>query len=396
MENGKTRYGKNTRALHAGLHASDARENSLAMHVTSSFFFNSAGQAAAVFGDEEEGNIYSRFSNPTVEAFEQRLAELEEGEACVATASGMAAIFGVFMQLLQQGDHLILSRSVFGSTINVAKNYLTKFGIQIDFVGLADMDGWRRAIRPNTKMFYLESPANPTLEMADLAALGQLAKEHGIKMVVDNVFCTPILQNPLNLGAHLVVHSATKYLDGQGRVLGGGIVGDVELIEGPMRTYMRNAGPALSPFNAWVLYKGLETLGLRVERHCANAMQVAQALFERADTTHKVRYPGLESHPQHGLACQQMRGFGGVLCLDLEDRARAYAFMDRLQLATITANLGDSKTLVTHPASTTHARVPQKERIEAGIGEGLVRFSIGLEDAQDIVDDLMQALPSVA
>ncbi|MEG3638913.1 O-succinylhomoserine sulfhydrylase [Magnetococcus sp. PR-3] len=392
MENGKSRYGKNTRALHTGVPASSARENSLSMHLTSSFFFEDAAQAAAVFGDDEEGNIYSRFSNPTVEAFENRLAELEDGESCVATSSGMAAIFGVFMALLEQGDHLIMSRSVFGSTINVAKNYLGKFGIEVDFVELSDTDGWRNAIRSNTKMFYLESPANPTLELADLPALGQLARDHKIKMVVDNVFCTPILQNPLSMGAHLVVHSATKYLDGQGRVLGGGIIGDVEIVEGPMRSYMRNAGPSLSPFNAWVLYKGLETLGIRMERHCENAMKVAEALFERPDTQHRVLYPGLESHKQHALAKKQMLGFGGVVCLDLGDRASAHAFMDRLQLATITANLGDSKTLVTHPATTTHARVPQKDRQQAGIGEGLVRFSVGLEDVEDVIEDILQAL----
>ncbi|MBF0380716.1 MAG: O-succinylhomoserine sulfhydrylase [Magnetococcales bacterium] len=381
-----------TTAIHSGRHQTLERENSLPMFLTSSFTYNSAQQASDVFAGEEGGNLYSRFTNPTVTAFEERIAALEGGQKAIAMASGMAAISSVFLGLLQAGDHMVLSRSVFGSTINVANNILAKLDIDVTQVTLRDLPSWREAIRPETKLFFVETPSNPTLEMVDLEALAQLAKNHGILVVVDNVFCTPYLQKPLELGADIVVHSATKYIDGQGRVLGGVIVGQEELLVEQIFPILRNAGPTLSPFNAWVLYKGLETLPLRMERHCENAMEVAIFLNRHAKLTGKVNYPGLTSHPQHALATRQMKAYGGLVCVDMGNKKNAYNFIDRLQLATITANLGDVKTLVTHPASTTHAKLSEKARKAAGITPGLVRFSIGLESAKDICDDLAQAL----
>nr|CRH04917.1 O-succinylhomoserine sulfhydrylase [Candidatus Magnetococcus massalia] len=392
MSSGSDKWKAATRAIHAGHYASDQQENSLAIYATSSYAFDDAQQAADTFSGDLDANVYSRFNNPSVAAFEERMAALEGGESCVATASGMSAIFGVFMAFLQAGDHLVMSRSVFGSTLNVGKNYLEKFGVEVSYLPLSDTEAWEQAIRPNTKMFYLETPANPTLELGDLSALSALARANDIRVVVDNVFCTPILQRPLEFGAHLVVHSATKYIDGQGRVLGGAVIGDMESVEGPMRTYMRNGGPTLSAFNAWVLYKSLETLSIRMRAHSDSAEAIAQALDELPASKGRVHYPGLTSHPQHGLAKRQMDRFGGILCLDLESRAQAHAFMDRLQLATITANLGDSKTLVTHPATTTHSRLSPEDRRAAGIGDGLVRFSIGLEEQEDILQDIVNAL----
>lgn len=381
-----------TRALHSGLRRSEQRENSLAMFLTSSYVFESAEQARAVFADEEEGNIYSRFTNPTVAAFEEKIAALEGGEKAIATATGMAAIATVFLSLLSSGDHIVLSRSVFGSTTNLANSLLVRMGIQVTRVELSDLGAWKRAIRKETRMFFAETPANPTLDLVDIAALAEIARECDILLVLDNVFCTPCLQLPLALGAHLTVHSATKYLDGQGRVLGGAIVGNRELLMKQVFPFLRNAGPSLSPFNAWVLYKGLETLPLRMEKHCDNAEKVAQSLDALPKLNGKVRYPGLPTYPQRAIAEKQMRRFGGVLCLELETRQRAHLFIDSLKLATITANLGDTRTLVTHPATTTHGRLPAEDRIQAGITEGLVRLSIGLEDVEDILADIHQAL----
>ncbi|MBF0423285.1 MAG: O-succinylhomoserine sulfhydrylase [Magnetococcales bacterium] len=384
--------GPATLALHSGIQRTELRENSLALFLTSSYIFTSAEQARAVFADEEAGNIYSRFTNPTVTAFEEKIAALEGGEKAIATASGMAAIATVFLSLLSSGDHLVLSRSVFGSTTNLANTLLSRLGIGVSRVELSDLNAWKDAIRKETKIFFVETPANPTLEMVDIEALAQLAKEHGILLVVDNVFCTPCLQQPLALGAHITVHSATKYLDGQGRVLGGAIVGPQQLLMDKIFPFLRNAGPSLSPFNAWVLSKGLETLSLRMERHCDNAEKVAQALGHHPRLERKVRYPGLPDHPQHHLAKKQMRRFGGILCLELASRPQAHRFIDSLKLATITANLGDTRTLVTHPATTTHGKLTPQDRIQAGITEGLVRLSIGLEDAEDILTDILQAL----
>lgn len=385
-------WGPATRALHSGVWRSEQRENSLALFLTSSYIFESADQARAVFAEEEVGNIYSRFTNPTVAAFEEKIAALEGGEKAIATASGMAAIATVFLSLLSTGDHLVLSRSVFGSTTNMANGILARMGIGVSRVPLSDLEAWRKAIRKETRMFFAETPANPTLELVDIAALAQLAREHGIVLVVDNVFCTPCLQVPLALGAHMTVHSATKYLDGQGRVLGGAIVGQQELLMKQVFPFLRNAGPSLSPFNAWVLCKGLETLALRMEKHCDNAEKVAQSLADHPRLMGRVRYPGLDSHPQHLLAKKQMSRFGGVLCLELETREEAYRLIDGLELATITANLGDTRTLVTHPATTTHGKLTREDRIQAGVTDGLVRFSIGLEDVKDILDDINQAL----
>ncbi|MBF0370243.1 MAG: O-succinylhomoserine sulfhydrylase [Magnetococcales bacterium] len=381
-----------TQALHSGIHRTGERENSPAIFVTSSFAYESAAQAQAVFAGSEEGNVYSRFSNPTVEAFEERTATLEGGEKGLATASGMAAITATFLSLLSSGDHVVISQAVFGSTSNIASSVLSRMGIGVTRVPLSDTQAWAEAITPQTKLLFLETPANPTLEMGDLAAIGELAKKNDLLVAVDNVFCTPILQQPLRFGAHLVIHSGTKYMDGQGRVLGGVIVGGEELLMDKIYPFLRNTGPALSPFNAWVLLKGLETLPLRMKRHCKTALSVAQKLAQRDDLRGKVYYPGLPSHPQHQLASRQMSGYGGILCLELGSREQAHAFIDRLQLATITANLGDTRTLVTHPATTTHGRLSPHERLSAGVTDGLVRLSMGLEDAGDIIDDLTQAL----
>lgn len=385
-------WGFATTALHTGHDRTAERENSPALFLTSSFVFESAAQAQAVFAGEEAGNLYSRFTNPTVDAFERRLAALEGGEKALAMTTGMSAITTAFLTLLSSGDHVVISRSVFGSTINIANSLLPRMGIRCTLTALSDLDAWRAAITPETRMFFVETPANPTLEMVDLAALADIARAQGILLVVDNVFCTPCLQRPLALGADLVVHSATKYLDGQGRVLGGALVGAQELLMTHVYPFLRNTGPSLSPFNAWVLLKGLETLALRMERHCDNAERVADYLAGRGGWDGAVHYPGLASHPQHALAARQMRRFGGLVCLELGSRERAHRFIDRLELATITANLGDTRTLVTHPATTTHGRLKPEERLRAGITDGLVRLSIGLEEVADIIADLDQAL----
>ncbi len=384
-----------TIAIHSGRRQTPERENSNPVFLTSSFTFESAQQAAAVFADTEEGNLYSRFTNPTTTAFEERIAALEGGERGIAMATGMAAVTSVFLGLLQAGDHLVLSRSVFGSTSNIANNLLSNLGIAVTHVALSDLDGWRDAILPETRLFFVETPANPTLEMVDLAALAQLAAQHDILVAVDNVFCTPCLQKPLELGADIVVHSATKYLDGQGRVLGGAVVGAEKLLMDNIFPILRNAGPTLSPFNAWVLYKGMETLPLRMERHCDNAMAVAGFLADQAALAGRVNYPGLPQHPQHELAKRQMSRFGGLVCVDLGSRDSAHAFINGLELATITANLGDVRTLVTHPASTTHGKWSEEARQAAGITQGLVRFSIGLEDAADICEDMQGAMGKI-
>jgi O-succinylhomoserine sulfhydrylase len=383
-----------TLACHAGQVRTDELEQSEPLFLSSSFCFASAAQAAARFAGTEEGNVYSRFTNPTVRTFEQRLAALEGGERCVATASGMSAILSLCMALLSAGDAVVASRSVFGTTVNLFKNVFGRFGVKTTFVDMTSLDAWRAAIRPDTRMLFLETPSNPLTETADIAALAALAHEHGCWLVVDNCFCTPALQRPLALGADFVIHSATKYLDGQGRCLGGAIVGPEKIIADKVFPFLRNAGPTMSPFNAWVFLKGLETLTLRMQRHSQSALEVATWLA-RHPRVARVHYPGLASHPQHALAARQQRGFGGIVSFELADRAQAWRLIDSLMYFSITANLGDAKSIVTHPATTTHGRVSQAERDEMGIREGLVRLSIGLEEPSDLIGDLEQALTAI-
>ena len=383
-----------TLACHAGQVRTDELEQSEPLFLSSSFCFASAAQAAARFAGTEEGNVYSRFTNPTVRTFEQRLAALEGGERCVATASGMSAILSLCMALLSAGDAVVASRSVFGTTVNLFKNVFGRFGVKTTFVDMTSLDAWRAAIGPDTRMLFLETPSNPLTETADIASLAALAHEHGCWLVVDNCFCTPALQRPLALGADFVIHSATKYLDGQGRCLGGAIVGPEKIIADKVFPFLRNAGPTMSPFNAWVFLKGLETLTLRMQRHSQSALEVATWL-SRHPRVARVHYPGLASHPQHALAARQQRGFGGIVSFELADRAQAWRLIDSLMYFSITANLGDAKSIVTHPATTTHGRVSQAERDEMGIREGLVRLSIGLEEPSDLIGDLEQALAAI-
>lgn len=380
-----------TLACHAGQVRTSEMEQSEALFLSSSFCFESAAQAAARFAGTEDGNVYSRFTNPTVRTFEQRLAALEGGERCVATASGMSAILSLVMAVLSAGDHVVASRSVFGTTVNLFKNVLSRFGISTSFVDMTCADAWRAAIQPNTRMLFVETPSNPLTDLADIAALAELAKHHGALLVVDNCFCTPVLQRPLALGADVVIHSATKYLDGQGRCLGGAIVGPEQLIQDKVFPFLRNAGPSMSPFNAWVFLKGLETLSIRMQRHSHSAALIADWLNAH-DKVARVHYPGLASHPQHALARRQQKDFGGVVSFEVADRAAAWQIVDALKYFSITANLGDAKSIVTHPATTTHGRVSQAERDEMGIREGLIRLSIGLEEPADLMADLAQAL----
>ena len=380
-----------TLACHAGQVRTAEMEQSEALFLSSSFCFDSAAQAAARFAGTEEGNVYSRFTNPTVRAFEQRLAAMEGGDRGLATASGMSAILSLAMALLSAGDHVVVSRGVFGTTVNLFKNVLSRFGITSTFVDMTSLDAWRDAITPATRLLFLETPSNPLTEVADIATLAQLSKNHGTLLVVDNCFCTPVLQRPLALGADLVIHSATKYLDGQGRCLGGAIVGPEQLIEEKIFPFLRNAGPSMSPFNAWVFLKGLETLSIRMQRHSHSALRVAEYLSGHAKVA-RVHYPGLVSHPQHELARRQQKDFSGIVSFEVADRATAWQIIDTLKYFSITANLGDAKSIVTHPATTTHGRVSQAERDAMGISDGLVRLSIGLEDAADLIADLDNAL----
>ncbi|MBF0187653.1 MAG: O-succinylhomoserine sulfhydrylase [Magnetococcales bacterium] len=383
--------GFSTQALHTGVTIGGERDNSIPIHLTSSYAFDDAEYARAVFAEEVEGNIYSRFTNPSVTAFEKRLAALEGAEHALATSSGMAAISAVFLSLLSAGDHLVISRSVFGSTLNVA-DILKRYGIEVTPVELSNLNAWKEAIRPNTKLLFAETPANPTLELGDLSALAEIAHDAGARLCVDNVFCTPVLQQPLALGADLVIQSATKYIDGQGRVLGGAILGNKALLTGTIFPFLRNTGPTLSAFNAWVLFKGMETLPLRIEKQCDTTAFIVEALARNETIRDRLRYPGLDTHPQHQLASQQMNRFGALFCLILDGKEQAHRFIDSLELAIVTANLGDVRTLVTHPATTTHSRLTQQQRHDAGVTDGLVRFSIGLEDQEDILEDVEQAL----
>ena len=381
-----------TLAVRAGIHRSQFREHSEAMYLTSSFVFENAARAAARFTGGEEGNIYSRFTNPTVTAFQERLSALEGAEACVATASGMSAILAMAMALLKAGDHVLCSASVFGSTVQLFSNLMGKFGVETTFVPGASVAAWEGALRGNTKLLFLETPSNPLTEIADIAALASLAKGAGALLAVDNCFCTPALQLPLQLGADLVIHSATKYLDGQGRVLGGAVLGRRELVMDGIFSFLRTAGPSLSPFNAWVLLKGLETLRIRMDAQSDAALQLAQWL-ERHPAIARVYYPGLPSHPQYALAKQQQRLGGAVVSFEVKGgREEAWRVVDATRMISITANLGDTKTTITHPATTTHGRISAEARMAAGIGEDLLRVAVGLEALSDIQADLARGL----
>jgi O-succinylhomoserine sulfhydrylase len=375
-------------AIRAGQTRTHEGEHVDPIFTTSSFVFQNAAQAAARFAGTEEGNIYSRFTNPTVRAFQERLAALEGGEACVATASGMAAILSTCMALLKSGDHIVCAYGVFGSTVSLFTNYLSRFGVSISYVPLTDSAAWQAAIRPETKLLYLETPSNPLMELVDIRELAEIAHTHECLLVVDNCFCTPALQKPLQLGADLVIHSATKYLDGQGRCIGGAVVGDAQRVGKDIFGFLRTAGPTMSPFNAWVFLKGLETLPLRMRAHSENALQLARWLEEQPGVT-RVYYPGLPSHPQYELARSQQSGFGGIVSFAVRGgREAAWGLIDSTRLISITANLGDVKTTITHPATTTHGRLSQKERDDAGIRDNLLRLSVGLEDIADIQTDL--------
>jgi len=385
-------WGFDTRAVRAGQHRTNEGENSEPIFLTSSYVFKNAAEAAARFSGAEPGNIYSRFTNPTVRAFEERLAALEGGEKCVATASGMVAILSTCLALLKSGDHIVSSRNIFGASVLLFNNYLAKFGIETSYVSLTDYGAWEKAIKPNTKLLFLETPSNPLTEIADIARLAKIAHAKGCLLVVDNCFCTPALQLPFKFGADIVIHSATKYLDGQGRCVGGAVVGNKELVGEKVYGFMRTCGPSLSPFNAWVFLKGLETLSLRVKAHSANALELARWL-EKQKRVKRVYYPGLASHLQHELAKKQQSGFGGIVSFEVDGgKDAAWKLIDSTRVISITANLGDTKSTITHPATTTHGRLTPEQRLDAGIGDGLIRISVGLEDMEDIKKDLAHGL----
>jgi len=385
-----------TDAVRAGHIRSPEGEHSEALFLTSSFVFASAEEAAQRFSGDLPGNVYSRFTNPTVRSFQDRLAALEGAEACIATASGMSAILSTCLALLSQGEHIVCARGVFGSTTMLLKNYLTRLGIDTTFVPLTDLQAWRAAITSKTRLLLVETPSNPLMEIADIAALSDLAHEHRALLVVDNAFCTPALQKPLALGADLVVHSATKYLDGQGRCVGGAVVGDAELVGKEVFGFLRTAGPSMSPFNAWVFNRGLETLGIRMRAHCEQAQAMAEWLLQQQAVS-KIYYPGLSQHPGHALAGRQQTGFGGVVSFEVfGGREAAWQVIDQTQMISITANLGDVKTTITHPGTTTHAKLSDEERAIAGITPGLLRIAVGLESLDDIKRDLQRGLAGLA
>jgi O-succinylhomoserine sulfhydrylase len=384
-----------TLAVRAGQVRSAEHEHGEAMFLTSSYVFGSAQEAAAIFGGDEPGNVYTRYTNPTVRNFEQRLAALEGAEQCVATASGMSAIFSTILALLSPGDHIVSSRSIFGSTNVMFKKYVSKLGITVDYVSLTDTSEWESAVKDNTKMFFLESPSNPMNEVGDLTALVALAKPKDILVVVDNCFCTPALQQPLKYGVDVVIHSATKYIDGQGRCLGGAVLGRSELMEEVVGV-LRSVGPTMSPFNAWVMLKGLETLNIRMKAHSQSASELAHWLQEQPSVL-AVHYAGLVDHPQHNLAKSQQKLFGGVLAFEVKGgKDAAWGVIDSTRMLSITANLGDTKSTITHPATTTHGRVSQEERDSAGISDGLIRIACGLEDIEDIKRDLSFGLSRIS
>lgn len=394
MDKDSSKLQPDTIAIRGGYQRSHENEHSEAMFLTSSYVFENAATAAKYFSNELQGNVYSRYTNPTVRSFEQRLAAMEEGEQCVATASGMAAALSVIMAFLQTGDHVVCSQDVFGSTRVMMDKYITKFGVTVTYVPLANLDAWRSAIQPNTKMMFCETPSNPMSEIADLEALSAIAKQSDALFVVDNCFCTPVLQKPLLWGADIVVHSATKYIDGQGRCLGGAVVGSAELME-QVVGFLRAAGPTLSAFNAWVFLKGLETLRVRMQAHSANAAALAEWLNAHPKVT-KVYYAGLPDHPGHELAKKQQSDFGGVVsfCVNGGQEA-AWQVIDSTKMLSLTANLGDTKTTIVHPATTTHGRLSSEARAAAGIVDGLIRVAVGLEDIIDIKADLELGLSAL-
>ncbi|MCP4983180.1 MAG: O-succinylhomoserine sulfhydrylase [Gammaproteobacteria bacterium] len=385
-------FGFDTLAIRSGHRRTSELEHSEAIFATSSFVFENAAQAAARFAGDEPGNIYSRFTNPTTRAFEERLAAMEGGEACVATASGMAAITSLCLAMLKTGDHIVSSRSVFGTTTSLFEKYLPRFGIETSFAGLTDLDEWKQAIQNNTRFMFLETPSNPLCEIADISALADLAHENNCLLVVDNCFCTPALQRPLELGADVIVHSATKYLDGQGRIVGGAVVGPRPLVDEEVFGVIRTTGPSMSPFNAWVALKGLETLNLRMNAHSQQATELARFL-QQHPRVEKLFHAGLESHPQHELARSQQHGFGGVVSFVVKGgREAAWKVIDSTRMLSITANLGDVKTTITHPATTTHGRVSDEFKRISGIEDGLIRVAVGLENIDDIIADLSRGL----
>ncbi|MFQ7901695.1 O-succinylhomoserine sulfhydrylase [Stutzerimonas degradans] len=386
--------GIDTLAVRAGQHRTPEAEHGEPLFFTSSYVFRSASAAAACFAGEVLGNVYSRYTNPTVRTFEERIAALEGAEQAVATASGMAAILATVMSLCSAGDHILVSRSVFGATVSLFEKYFKRFGVQVDYVPLTDFSAWQSAFKSNTKLVFVESPSNPLAELVDIAALAQLCRAKGVLLAVDNCFCTPVLQQPLALGADIVIHSATKYIDGQGRCLGGVVAGRCEQMK-EIVGFLRTAGPTLSPFNAWVFLKGLETLRLRMQAHCASAQQLAEWL-ERQPAVDRVYYAGLPSHPQHELAKRQQKGFGAVLSFEVKGgKEGAWRFIDATRLISITANLGDSKSTITHPASTTHGRLSAEDRASAGISDSLIRVAVGLEDVADLQADLARGLAAL-
>lgn len=386
--------GLDTLAVRAGQRRTPEAEHGEPLFFTSSYVFRSAADAAARFAGDVPGNVYSRYTNPTVRAFEERIAALEGAEQAVATASGMAAILATVMSLCSAGDHVLVSRSVFGATVSLFEKYFKRFGVQVDYVPLTDFAAWESAFKENTRLVFVESPSNPLAELVDIAALAQLCHDKGAMLAVDNCFCTPVLQQPLALGADIVIHSATKYIDGQGRCLGGVVAGRSEQMK-EVVGFLRTAGPTLSPFNAWVFLKGLETLRLRMQAHCASAQTLAEWL-EQQPGVERVYYAGLASHPQHELALRQQKGFGAVLSFEVTGgKAGAWRFIDATRLISITANLGDSKTTITHPGSTTHGRLSAEDRATAGISDSLIRVAVGLEDVDDLKADLARGLAAL-
>lgn len=385
-------YQPETLSVRAGSVMTEFGENSEALFLNSSFKFNSAAQAAARFSGAEPGNIYSRFTNPTVSVFQDKLAALEGAEQCVATSSGMSAILACVMGLCNAGDHIIASRSIFGTSVQLLGNILKRWGLEVTFVSLTEPSAWQQAITPQTKLFFVETPSNPLTEVGDIRALADIAHQAGALLVVDNCFCTPAIQRPLSLGADVVIHSATKYIDGQGRCLGGAVLGSKALME-PVYGFLRTAGVTMSAFNAWVFLKGLETLFVRVEAHAKNALALAVWLESQPQVA-RVYYPGLTSHPQHALAMRQQSSGGGIVTFEVKPRSgqsqqeAAWALIDATRMISITANLGDTKSTITHPATTTHSRITPEARAEAGISDGLVRIAVGLEHVEDLKADL--------
>ena len=381
-------YDLATAAVRAGQTRSHEGEHSEAIYSTSSFVFKNAAEAADKFQNKIPGNVYSRFTNPTVRTFEQRLAAMEGGECCVATSSGMAAIMATCVALLEPGDHVVAASGMFGSTTQFFKKYLTRMGNPVDFAQIDDSADWQSKIRPETKMLFLETPTNPLTQLADIRALAKLAKKHNALLVVDNCFCTPVLQRPLALGADIVIHSATKFIDGQGRCVGGAVVGDKQRVGEDIFGFLRTAGPTMSPFNAWVFLKGLETLEVRMQRHCQSAATIAQWLVQNP-AVERVYFPGLTDHPQHELCKQQQSDFGGIVSFEVKGGVdAAWRIIDSTELISITANLGDTRTTITHPATTTHGRISEQERQAAGISGSLLRVAVGLESPSDIIADL--------